>query len=297
MPSRLSGQVAIVTGSGNGIGRAYAKALAGQGASLVINDLGCDMTGRGASHEPADKVVEEIVEAGGKAVANYEDVATWEGAGRIVQTAVKAFGRLDTIVCNAGADRRAWVLDLTPEDWERTLRIHLFGNINCALQAAKVMKEQGQGGAIINITSGSYYQGTLRLAPYVVSKGGIYSLMRSLSQELRQYNISANCISPGALTRATRAWVQSLADVEKLPAEVVQARRDNFQEPEHMGPLAVFLASPEGRKITGQVFGLTRDQATVLGLPTTGKVTYAKMEKFDLENIAAVMPKLVPMKS
>ncbi len=185
MAKRLDGQVAVVTGSGRGLGRAYALALAAEGAAVVVNDKGTELNGTGASTTPAETVVREIKAAGGKAVANYEDVSDFNAAGRIVEAALKNFGRLDVMITNAGADRRGPILDLTPEDWEATLRIHLFGSINCAVQAGRVMREQ-KSGAIIIITSSAFYSPSypMKLGPYAVSKGGTYALMDALSQEL-----------------------------------------------------------------------------------------------------------------
>lgn len=288
----LDGQVCVVTGAGRGLGRAYAQALAAAGAKVVVNDNGCQLGGYGSSHEPADTVVREIRAVGGTAIANYEDVTGWESAGRIMQSAVHEYGRLDTLITNAAVDRRGWVLELTPADWEATLQAHVYGSLHCSLQAAKVMRNQG-GGAIVNVSSGAFMAGTLRLAPYVVSKGATYSLMRALSQELAVYDIAVNALFPSGLTRATLAYVTSLHTEEGLPEAQMLKQLAARQESELMGPLVVYLASPAGRKVTGQVFGLVREQATVLGLPQTSRVAVAPGKHWDVESLAKVMPKLV----
>ncbi len=293
MAGRLDGQVAVVTGSGRGIGRAYAKALAAEGASVVVNDNGSEMNGKGHSKEPADKVVEEIVERGGKAVASYEDVSKHEQAVKIVQTAKERFGRLDLMMTNAGADRRGFVLDLGPEDFEATLGTHVFGSIYCAVEAAKVMRDQG-GGAIITITSGAFYGGTMRLAPYVVSKGSTYSLMRALSQELEKFNISVNAIAPGfTKTRATIEYLRGIATDEKDP-ERAKRMEAGFQDPEAMAPLAVYLATPEGRRITGHAFTIGgSNQLAVIAPPTVATTVYSPTPKWDAESLIKALSRAV----
>jgi len=258
MPRKLEGQVAVVTGAGRGLGRAYALALSAEGASVVVNDR---------DDEPAASVVKEIASGGGTAVVCGEAVGSRPAAARVVRAAVDAFGRLDVMITNAGADRRGSVLDLSDEDWEVTLRTHLFGSIYCSVEAARVMREQGQGGAIINITSDAFHMGVGTLAPYCTSKGGIYGLMRVLAVELGPLGISVNAIAPPSTrTEPMLAFADSLAAMG-LPDEQVAAFKATIQEPEDVAPLAVFLASAEGRKLSGAVLSLTHEEFMVLDPP------------------------------
>jgi NAD(P)-dependent dehydrogenase (short-subunit alcohol dehydrogenase family) len=258
MPRKLDGQVAVVTGAGRGLGRAYALALSAEGASVVVNDR---------DDEPAASVVKEIVAGGGTAVVCVEAVGSRPAAVRVVRAAVDAFGRLDVMITNAGADRRGSVLDLSDEDWEVTLSTHLFGSIYCSVEAARVMRDQGQGGAIINVTSDAFHMGVGTLAPYCTSKGGIYGLMRVLAVELGPLGISVNAIAPPSTrTEPMLAFADSLAAMG-LPDEQVAAFKATIQEPEDVAPLAVFLASAEGRKLSGAVLSLTREEFMVLNPP------------------------------
>ncbi|HEY6417120.1 MAG TPA: SDR family NAD(P)-dependent oxidoreductase, partial [Acidimicrobiales bacterium] len=176
----LGGQVAVITGAGRGLGRAYALAYAHEGARLVVNDVDA---------ESAASVVDEIVALGCEAVASGDTVAEPSGAEAIVAAAVERFGRIDVMITNAGADRRGPVLDLDPADWEFTLRAHLFGSIHCSVAAGRAMRGQDGGGVIVNVCSAAFYVGTATLAPYGVAKGGIYGLMRSLAGELAPFGI------------------------------------------------------------------------------------------------------------
>ncbi len=294
MAGKLNGQVAVVTGSGRGIGRSYAVALAAEGASVVIADNGGELGNRGSSKEPADGVVKEIKAMGGKAVASYEDVSDWKAAKRIVDTAVQSFGRLDIMITNAGADRRANVLDLTEEDWKATLGVHVFGSISCATEAGKVMRQQG-GGCIVTVTSAAFYGGTMWLAPYVVSKGGTYALMRALSMELAPFNISVNAISPGFIrSRATIHYAGLFKELGGKDDAHVQRMETTMQTPESMGPIAVFLASTEGRKITGCVFGLNGSQVNVLALPAASQTAHTNAKMWDADGLINVLPRMVP---
>jgi 3-oxoacyl-[acyl-carrier protein] reductase len=187
MSGRLAGQVAVVTGSGRGLGRAYARALAGEGAEVVINDR---------DEEPARSVAAEIEAAGGRAVTCVRAVGTRAAAAAVVRSALDAFGRIDIMVTNAGADRRGPVLELDDLDWEATIATHVYGSIYCSVEAARAMRDRPEGGAIINVTSDAFHTGVAGLAPYCVSKGAIYSLMLTLAGELAPFGISVNAIAP-----------------------------------------------------------------------------------------------------
>ncbi len=277
---RLAGQVAVVTGSGRGLGRAYALALAAEGAKVVVNDL---------DEKSALSVADQIGAGGGEAVACIEAVGTRSAAVRVVGAALDAFDRLDVMITNAGADRRGAVLDLSEEDWEFTLRTHLFGSIYCSVEAGRVMRQQGEGGAIINVTSDAFHMGMGTLAPYCASKGGIYGLMRALAVELAPLGISVNAIAPPSTrTEPMMAFVDSLTDMG-LTEEQVADFRSTIQEPDDVAPLAVFLASAEGRKLSGQVLGLTHHDFTALKHPVHSDPVRLDAGPWDVEGLIAAV--------
>jgi NAD(P)-dependent dehydrogenase (short-subunit alcohol dehydrogenase family) len=285
----LDGQVAVITGAGRGLGRAYALAYAGEGARVVVNDLDASS---------AASVVEEVRALGGEAVASHDTVAESSGAERIVATGLERFGRIDVMITNAGADRRGPVLDLEPDDWEFTLRTHLFGSIHCSVEAARAMRGQGgsasrgRAGVIVNVCSAAFYVGTATFAPYGVAKGGIYGLMRSLATELAPFGISVNAVAPPlTATVPALAFVDSLTDMG-LPAEHVDAMRSSMPQPEDVALITVFLATPEGRRLSGRLFTMTKDELMLIGPPDDGRSVHAP-GRWGLEELGAAARSLV----
>ncbi len=224
---RFDGQVVVVTGAGGGLGREHALLLAKRGASVVVNDLGGNVHGAGAGHAPADQVVAEITAAGGKAVANYDSVATPEGGKAIVASAVEAFGRLDALVHNAGILRDKSILKLEQADIEDVLDVHLKGAFWLCQPAFAVMKEQGYG-RIVLTSSASGLFGNFGQSNYGAAKTGLVGLMRVLSIEGARYGIQVNCVSPAARTRMTEELLGPLAE---------------HLAPAHVAPLVAFLCS------------------------------------------------------
>jgi NAD(P)-dependent dehydrogenase (short-subunit alcohol dehydrogenase family) len=260
MAGVLEGQIVVVTGSGRGLGRAYALAMAAEGAKVVVNDR---------DREPAEAVASEITANGGSATVCVEAVGTRTAAQHLVGTALEHFGGIDVMITNAGADRRGPLLDLDDDDWEFTIRTHVFGSILCSVEAGKALRDQGRGGAIINVTSDAFYMGMATLAPYCVSKGGTYALMLVLAAELSPLGISVNAIAPPATrTEPMLKYVDSLGATMGLTDAQLAGFRDAILEPEDVAPLAVFLASPEGRTLSGTVLGMTADGPTVLRGPS-----------------------------
>lgn len=284
--NRLRGQVVVVTGAGRGLGRAYALDMAQEGASIVVND-------RDAA--PAEAVVAEIQAAGGTAVASVESVTTMEAAGRIVATATETFGRIDVMVANAGADRRKPVLDLDAEDWAYTLDIHLNGSIYCSVQAARAMRLQGGGGAIVNVASAAFFFGTPTMAPYCVAKGGIYSLIRALSSELAADGIAVNGVAPPlSQTGPALDFIDSLQAIAGMSPESVESMKAAAELPEHVAPIVVFLATEEGRRISGQLFTLTHDEVSVILPPTFQSAARPGESSWTLDELSTAISALVP---
>jgi NAD(P)-dependent dehydrogenase (short-subunit alcohol dehydrogenase family) len=276
----LDGQVAVITGAGRGLGRAYALAYASEGARLVVNDVDA---------ASAASVVDEIAALGGDAVASVDTVAEPSGAEAIVAAAVGRFGRIDVMITNAGADRRGPVLDLDPADWEFTLRTHLFGSIHCSVAAGRAMRGQDGGGVIVNVCSAAFYVGTATLAPYGVAKGGIYGLMRSLAGELAPFGISVNAVAPPlTATAPALAFVDSLGEMG-LTAEQVEAMRSSMPQPEDVALITVFLATPEGRRLSGRLLTMGKDELVVIRPPDGGRTVRAVGERWTLEELSGAV--------
>ena len=238
----LDGKSAIITGAGNGIGRATALLFAREGAKVIVNDLGGSRAGEGGAATPADEVVAEIRAAGGTAVANYETVASVEGARAIVDSAVREFGRLDVLINNAGILRDKTLLKLELPQWDAVIDVHLKGTFLCTQAAALVMKEQGSG-RIVNTTSVSGLLGNFGQSNYAAAKAGIYGLTRTASIELQRYGISVNAVAPVAKTRMT----------EDLP---MFAKIEGTLSAEHIAPAHLFLASDLCGERTGIVLAV-----------------------------------------
>ena len=240
----LDGKVAIITGSGGGIGREHALLFAREGAKVVVNDLGSDRHGGGRGGEMADKVVAEIKGAGGDAVANYDSVASREGADGLVWSALNKFGKLDIVVNNAGILRDKTILNMSEQDFDLVIDVHLKGTFLMTQAAARVFKVQGKGGRIVNTTSLSGLLGNFGQGNYSAAKGGIYSLTRTASMEFQRMGVTVNAIAPVALTRMT----SDLQMFKGLTPEQIG--------PQYIAPVAAFLASDLAADITGTIVGV-----------------------------------------
>ena len=256
----LEGKVVIVTGAGGGIGREHALALAREGARVVVNDLGSDRHGGGRGAELADRVVAEIKGAGGDAVASYDTVATREGADGVVWTALSRFGRLDVLVNNAGILRDRTILNMSEEDFDRVVDVHLRGTFLCSQAAARAMKLRGEGGRIVNTTSLSGLLGNFGQGNYAAAKAGIYGLTRVCALELQKAGITVNAVAPVALTRMT----SDLA--------MMKGATERDLGPQHIAPAVVFLASALAAGITGQVLGVEGGRIFVYRMETSAGV-------------------------
>ncbi len=241
----LDGRVAVVTGSGRGIGREFALCMAREGASVVVNDVGVGLDGRGTAEDPAAQVCKDVEAAGGRAAPNYDSVSDFEAAGRIVQTALDEFGRLDILVNNAGIVRDRSLLKMTEEDFDAVLAVHLKGSFNCAHHAAAVMKDAGYG-RIINITSSAGLRGNFGQTNYGAAKAGLMGLTFIWALELGKYGITVNAVAPAGATRMTAALFERTGS--EPPPE---------QNPALNAPLVAFLASERASHVNGQILGRT----------------------------------------
>jgi NAD(P)-dependent dehydrogenase (short-subunit alcohol dehydrogenase family) len=260
MATLLEGKVAVVTGAGGGIGREHALALAREGARVVVNDVGSDRHGGGRGAQMADSVVAEIKAAGGEAAASYDSVASREGADGILWTALNRFGRIDVLVNNAGILRDRTLLNMSDEDLDRVLDVHLRGTFFCMQAAARAMKVQGQGGRIVNTTSLSGMLGNFGQGNYAAAKAGIYGLTRVAALELQRAGITVNAIAPVALTRMT----SDLA--------MMKGANERDLGPQHVAPVVVFLASDLAADVTGQVVGVHGGKLFVYRVETSAGV-------------------------
>ena len=251
----LDGRVAIVTGSGRGIGREFALCLASEGAHVVVNDVGVSLDGRGTDEDPAAVTVKDIEAAGGAAVASYESVSDFEGAGRIVQTAVDVFGTVDILVNNAGIIRDRSLLKMDESDYDAVIAVHQKGTFNCARHAAPIMKEKGYG-RIINITSSAGLRGNFGQTNYGAAKAALMGMTFVWAVELGKYGITVNAVAPSGATRMTASLFEKSGQAP--PAE---------ENPALNAPLVAFLASEQASYINGQVLGRTGFAYTLFQTP------------------------------
>ncbi len=243
----------IITGAARGLGRAYALAFAAEGANVVVNDIGTSLGGEGRDTSAADAVVEEIKAAGGKAIANYEDITDWDVAKRIVDAAVEAFGDLHVVVNNAGIVRDRMFVSATPDEWDATMHVHLRGHFCVSRHAVDYWRDKQKAGTnpdarIINTTSGAGLQGSIAQAAYSTAKGGIASLTLVQAAELARYGITANALAPAARTRMTEQ-----AFSEKMATE---GQAFDVMDPANIAPTVVWLGSEQSAHVTGCVFEL-----------------------------------------
>jgi NAD(P)-dependent dehydrogenase (short-subunit alcohol dehydrogenase family) len=261
MSKICEGRVVIVTGAGRGIGRGHALEFARQGAKVVVNDLGAEADGQGSSEGPAGEVVDAIRAMGGEAIANGEDVADWEGSGRLVKGALDTWGRLDVMVNNAGFLRDRMFASGSVEEWDAVIRVHLRGHFCTSRHAAGYWRGQVKAGnpvdaRIINTSSGAGLQGSVGQSTYSAAKAGIAALTLVQAAEMGRYGVTANAIAPAARTRMTEA----------IFAETMQKPEDgSFDEmaPENVAPLVVWLGSPESKDVTGRVFEVEAGRISV----------------------------------
>jgi NAD(P)-dependent dehydrogenase (short-subunit alcohol dehydrogenase family) len=277
---RLDGRVAIVTGAGRGIGRSVAILLASEGAAVVVNDLGAALDGSGSDTGPAGQVVAEIGAAGGKAVANVADVSDHAAAQALIGSAVEQFGRLDVLVNVAGILRDRMVFNMTEQEWDDVIRVHLKGTFNTTKFAAahwRSLRDPSDQNRIINFTSVSGLHGSPGQPNYAAAKMGIVGLTYSCANALRQYGVTVNAISPGAATRMT----------DSVPAERRSSRvtADEWS-PDNVAPVVAYLASEQSDWISGRIVHSSGYEIALYNNPEP-VVRLIGTQPWDLDNLAS----------
>jgi len=265
----LEGKVGVVTGSGRGIGRAYAEALAGAEAAVVINDVDADV---------AQQTVDDITKAGGRAVAEVVPVGSTEAADRLVNRAVEAFGRIDIMCTNAGILRDKTLWKMTDDDFDAVVETHLRGTFTCARAAAIKMREQAQGGRIVLVSSIAGQRGNFGQTNYAAAKAGIAAFARTWAMELAKFEITVNAIVPNAITRMIASipgmgpLVEQAERGEPLPDMIRKGMGMGL--PQDVAPLLVFLASDAAKDVTGQCVGLGGDKLALWSHPQEIRMAY-----------------------
>ncbi|MDD9932098.1 MAG: SDR family NAD(P)-dependent oxidoreductase [Myxococcales bacterium] len=283
----LDGKVAIVTGSGRGIGKEIALMMAAEGAKVVVNDLGVNTDGTGES-KIADEVVDEIKQAGGEAVANYDNVATVEGGRAIFQTAIDSFGALDILVNNAGILRDKTLFKMEESDWDAVMAVHLKGHYCCTRPFAQYIRETGRFGCrIINFSSVSGLFGNFGQANYGAAKSGIAGFSRVISKELAKYRCNVNTISPGAATRMTIP----LSEARGQKVDPAEFKRG----PKQIAPVVTWLASEDAKEVNAQIIHVSRGTVGIMQQPAVIR-SFSADALWTLDQLGDLMPKLVEAK-
>jgi len=288
----LEGRVAIITGSGRGIGREHALLFASEGAKVVVNDLGGAVDGSGDDRSPAQQVVDEIRQMGGEAIANADDVADWEGGQRLVNAAVEAFGDLHVVVNNAGILRDRVLVNMTEEEWDAVIHVHLKGHFVPTRWAAAYWRERSKAGlkvsaAVVNTSSTSGLLGNPGQSNYGTAKAGLAAFTVIAAQELSRYGVRVNAIAPAARTRMTES-TPGLSDIVQAPSDpgVFDA-----WDPANVSPLVAYLAS-ESCPFTGKVFFVQGGKVQYFQ-PWTLTAEINKGDRWTVAELAAEMPKIV----
>ena len=252
----LEGKVAIITGAAHGLGRSHALLMAQEGANIVINDIGANVDGEGKTTGPADDVVNEIKAAGGKAIASYESVIDFQGAKRIIDCAIDTFGKLDILVNNAGFLREKMTFNMTEEEWDSVVDVHLKGTFNCSRWACAYFRDQGKAGKlkgarIINTVSHAGLSGAAGQPNYSAAKAGIAALTMVWAREMAKYNFTCNAIVPIGRTRMTNRS----ENLQVMFAKPAEGEFDKYA-PENVSPIVAYLASDAAKDITGRLFSM-----------------------------------------
>jgi NAD(P)-dependent dehydrogenase (short-subunit alcohol dehydrogenase family) len=289
----LDGRVAIITGAGRGIGREHALAFAAEGAKVVVNDLGAAPDGSGDDTTPAEQVAAEIRNAGGEAIANADDVADWEGGQRLVNSAIETFGDLDILVNNAGILRDRVIVNMTEDEWDAVIAVHLKGHFVPTRWAAAYWREQSKAGVerprnLVHTSSTSGLLANPGQANYGAAKSGIASFNQICAKELVRYGVRSNCIAPAARTRLTEA-TPGLGELIQAPEEAGEFDR---WDPANISPLVVALAAADC-PFSGETFFVQGGKIAVFR-PWTMADEIDKGERWEPAELLAALSKLTP---
>lgn len=259
MERTLSGKVALVTGAGRGIGRDLAREFGRRGAKVVVNDLGSSSDGQGNDETPAQHVVNEILHDDGEAIANFDDVSSMTGAQHMVDAAISTWGHIDIVVNNAGIVRDRMIFNMSEEEWDRVIAVHLKGTFATTRAAAPHFRSQ-KSGRFINFTSTSGLIGNYGQANYAAAKLGIVGLTRSTAIEMAKYGVTANAVSPFA-------WSRLVGTIPDDPHQQDRLEKLKKMDPAQIAPLVAFLAGDGGAAISGQVFAVRGHEIVLFALP------------------------------
>ncbi len=290
MADKLKGRNAVVTGAGRGIGRAVALLLAREGAGVVVNDPGVNVDGTGLDAGPADQVVDEIKAAGGSAVANFDSVADPAGGENMVQQCLDAFGRIDILINVAGILRDRMVFNMTEQEWDDVIAVHLKGHYNTIKPAAVLMRQQRYG-RIVNFSSISGLRGNSGQANYGAAKAAIAGLTRVVARDLGRYGVTCNAIAPGAQTRMVAAVPETARQVRAqrgmspggAPSSLVE------RTPEHVAPMTVYLCTDEAWNINGKIFHVAGGTVSLAAEETPVR-RILKDGKWELADLVSLVP-------
>ena len=294
MSGICDGRIVVITGAGRGIGREHALAFAREGAKVVVNDRGGAVDGGGSDASPAEQVVEEIRALGGEAVANGDDVTAFEGAGRIIQAAIDAFGGLDVVVNNAGILRDRMFVNMTPEEFDSVIAVHLRGTFAVSRHAADYWRARSKAGEtndarIINTSSPSGIFGNIGQANYGAAKAAIAAMTVILADELVRIGVTVNAIAPVALTRMTEG-LPMFVELSKMEPD---EHGYHPMDPANISPLVVWLGSTESAGVTGRVFTITGNEIGVAEPWVKGPTAAKESGGWAPAELGAVVPGLV----
>jgi 3-oxoacyl-[acyl-carrier protein] reductase len=293
MVDRLKGRSAVVTGGAGGLGAPICLALAAEGASVVVNDVGATRDGSGAASGPADDIVAEIKKKGGNATANYDSVVDFAAAEKLIKSCVDNFGRIDILVNTHGNLRDRMVWNMTEEEWDVVMNVHLKGTFNTCRHACVLMREQRYG-RIISVTSDAW-RGTVGHVNYGAVKGGVVSLTRAIAREMGKFGVTANSFAPIASTRMTLNDEVIAGLKKRLESGLVTKEfYDSFLSmpgPEHVAPVIVYLATEEAGNINGQVFHTEKGRVGIYSEPQEVRTIHNSGAIWSVEQLIDLVPK------
>ena len=287
MPGVLEGKVAIVTGSGRGIGRGIAKLMASEGAKVVVVDPGADLDGSGGTYAIADSVVEEIKAEGGDAVACYQSVSSMEGGEAIVQQAIDSYGKLDIVVTCAGILRDRMVFNMTEAEWDAVIEVHLKGTFTVVKHASILFRQQ-RSGRIITFSSESGLIGNSGQANYGAAKSGIAGFTKVVARDLGRYGVTANSIAPRANTRMTSEIPTAASQIRAQQGVAAIEGEEDLESanPDDVAPFTVFLASDYAADINGQTFLVYGGVVSLMSQPRPERSIFNGQERWSLDKLA-----------